>query len=191
MFRFIVLMVAVCMLKGYHSVRELSFLRFLLYPCCSPPFPVLDLQIFLLLFLPRLYSFRLYVRYCILFSCLSGSLAPACFGLLTNIQFSLNHYSFFENSCMNLNSPVSHCLVHCSCKIIAIFSFKLLFISFVILLSFCFTDPNSLSCLMFCNCNSACTFFLAKFYIISFSSRISFGNNFRGIRGFSLKNSEL
>ena len=34
------------------------------------------------------------------------SLTPACFGLLTDNQFSLNHCFFLENSCINLSSLV-------------------------------------------------------------------------------------
>ena len=113
------------------------------------------------------------IRHCLLFSCLLGSLTLPCCSLLVDIQSSLNHCSFFENFFMDLSSLIWHCLVHCSCSIIAIFSLKLLFIRFVISLPICFTDSNCLSYLDFCNCNSACTFSFIKFCNIYFSFRVS------------------
>ena len=88
-------------------------------------------------------------------------------------QFPLNHCSFFENSCMNLSSPAWHYLVHCSCRSIAIFSLKLLYIKFVISLLTYVIDSNCLSYLIFCNCHSASTFSFVKLCSISFSSAVS------------------
>ena len=96
-----------------------------------------------------------------------------CFYLLTDSQFPLNHYSLFENSCMNLSSPAWHYLVHCSCRSVAIFSLKLLYIKFLISLLTYVIDSNCLSYLIFCNCHSASTFSFVKLCSISFSSAVS------------------
>ena len=179
-FRFIILMIVVCLLKVYHVVEVVL--------------PRVSVVYLLLSFVPIIRSVYVFsfVCYCKLSSCLSVSLKPAFFSFYTNIQFSLNHFPFFENSCMGLSTPVWHCLVHCLCWSIVILSLKLLFIRFVIALSYFFIDSNCLSYLVFCNCNSAHTFFfLSSFslfcFLLGFLNRYNLVKTFEEYMDFLLK----
>ena len=82
------------------------------------------------------------------------------------------------------SSPVWQCLVHCSWRIVAIFSLKLFVIRFVISLSIYFIDSNCISYLIFCNYKSARTFSFAKFYIIFFLEFLYRGNLVRTFKEY-------
>ena len=91
----------------------------------------------------------------------------------------------FKVSCLTLFS-------HCSCRIIAIVSLKLLSIRCIISLSICLTNFNCLSYLIFWHCNSACTFsfvnfFINFFFIWGFYTLASLGELLMDIQIFILK----
>ena len=98
------LIIAICLMKGYHVVGVVlpwvSDVSLLLSSGSSNTF----VNVSSITFVPVIFiTVILSVLYIIF---LLGSLTSTCFGLLTDIQFSLNHWPFLENSCMDLRSPV-------------------------------------------------------------------------------------
>ena len=81
------------------TLLELSCLGFLLYLCCSIPWLVLDSWMFFFcICICYIHSDNMFGTL-MLFSYLLGPLSPACFSLLTDIQFSFNH-------CLNLFNKI-------------------------------------------------------------------------------------
>ena len=78
-----------------------------------------------------------------------------------------------KKCCLNLNSPVWHCLLHCLCRIIVICSLKLIFIRLICSLSICITDLFTY--FFFCQVLH-CSFFF------SLSARMGMGDRNRAWR---------
>ena len=106
-----------------NMLLELSHLGFLLYLYCSFLCPVSHLCNCFVLVIVISSMFRTAYY----FFCLLRFLTPTCFGLFTDIQFSLNQCFFSDNSCIDLSYPVWQYLGHCSCRIIAFFFIEITF----------------------------------------------------------------